>query len=124
VIKQKHDLSFSKHNADQKHKSKISIKDEGGSKYDFNDYARLRYLLADLIEDIDMLVKQDILSSVGSRSGLSREEAAVAHNVPLSETDTLHLDEILPVSKGGDRTVENTQFLDAETNINMSDRIK
>ena len=91
---------------------------------DFNDYARLRYLLADLIEDIDMLVKQDILSSVGSRSGLSREEAAVAHNVPLSETDTLHLDEILPVSKGGDRTVENTQFLDAETNINMSDRIK
>ena len=124
VIKQKHDLSFSKHNADQKHKSKISIKGQGGSKYDFNDYARLRYLLADLIEDIDMLVKQDILSSVGSRSGLSREEAAVAHNVPLSETDTLHLDEILPVSTGGDRTVENTQFLDAETNINMSDRIK
>ena len=123
-IKQKDDLSFNKHNADQKHKSKVSIKSKGGSKYDFKDYARLRYLLADLIEDIDMLVKQDILSLVGSRSGLSREEAAVAHNVPLSETDTLHLDEILPVSKGGNRTVDNTQFLDAETNINMSDRIK
>ena len=121
---QKHDYSFSKHNADQKHKSKVSFKGEGGSRYTFNDYARLRYLLADLIEDIDMLVKQDILSPIGSRSGLSREAAAVAHGLPLSETEGKHLDEILPVSKGGDRTVENTQFLDAETNINMSDRIK
>ena len=77
-----------------------------------------------IYQDIPELVKQDILSPIGSRSGLSREEAAVAHGIPLSETEGKHLDEILPVSKGGDRTVENTQFLDAKTNINMSDRIK
>ena len=124
TIKQKHDLSFSKHNADQKHKNKISIKDEGGSKYDFGSYARLRYLLADLIEDIPMLIKQNTLSPIGSRTGVSREELAVAHDIPLSETDDLHIDEVVPVSRGGDRTVDNTRFIDPKTNINDSDRVK
>lgn len=124
IVKQKHDLSFNKHNADTKHKSKISIKGKGGSKYSFQDYARLRYLLEDLIEDIPMLVKQNTLSPIGSRTGVSREELAVAHGKPLSETEGLHIDEIVPVSRGGNRTVENTRFIDAKTNINDSDRVK
>ena len=71
-----------------------------------------------------MLVKQNTLSPIGSRTGISREELAVAHGKPLSETEGLHIDEIVPVSRGGNRTVENTRFIDAKTNINDSDRVK
>ena len=119
-----HDYSFAKHNADQKHKQKVSIKGEGGSKYDFNDYARLRYLLEDLKKYLTAFENEGIIKKVGSRDGMSRDELLVAHEVPLSESEGLHLDEIDPVSKGGERTFENTQFIDAKTNINMSDRNK
>lgn len=124
--KQMHDYSFAKHNADVKHKSKVSLKDQGGSKYDFDDYARLRYLLEDLYTDIPLLIKKGIISKVGSRTGgdMSRDELMVAHNIQLSESDGLHLDEIDPVSRGGNRTLENTQFIDAKTNLTMSDRKK
>ena len=123
--KQMHDYSFAKHNADQKHESKKSMKGEGGSKYTFSDYARLRYLLEDLNESINDLVKIGALKKVGSRQGdMSKDELMVAHNVKLSESDNLHLDEKTPVSKGGERTLENTRFVDSKTNINDSDRIK
>jgi hypothetical protein len=55
---------------------------------------------------------------------MSRDEFLVAHNVKLSESDNLHLDEVTPVKKGGNRTLENTRFVDSKTNINDSDRIK
>ena len=119
-----HSYSFAKHLADQKHKQKVSIKGEGGSKYDFNDYARIRYLLEDLNKYLNAFEKEGIISKVGSRDGTSRDEMLVAHKIPLSESEGLHLDEINPVSKGGERTFENTQFIDAKTNINMSDRTK
>ena len=120
-----HDYSFAKHNADQKHESKKSMKGEGGSKYTFSDYARLRYLLEDLNESINDLVKIGALKKVGSRKGdKSRDELMVSHNIELSESDNLHLDEKTPISKGGERTVENTRFVDSKTNINDSDRIK
>lgn len=123
--KQMHDYSFAKHNADQKHSGKKSMKGQGGSKYSFPDYARLRYLLEDLNESINDLVKIGALKKVGSRkSNMSRDEFLVAHNVKLSESDNLHLDELDPVSKGGDRTLENTRFVDSKTNINDSNRIK
>ena len=48
----------------------------------------------------------------------------INHNVKLSESDNLHLDEKTPISKGGERTLENTRFVDSKTNINDSDRIK
>jgi hypothetical protein len=73
---------------------------------------------------LDDFETKKILQKLGSRSGLTRAEAAVAHDVPLSETVGKHLDEILPVSKGGDRTVENTQFVDAGLNMRDSNRIK
>jgi len=123
--KQMHDYAFAKHNADQKHSSKKSMQGEGGSKYSFSDYARLRYLLEDLNECINDLVKIGALNKLGSRqSNMSRDEFLVAHNVKLSESDNLHLDEVTPVKKGGNRTLENTRFVDSKTNINDSDRIK
>ena len=123
--KQMHDYAFAKHNADQKHSSKKSMQGEGGSKYSFPDYARLRYLLEDLNESINDLVKIGALNKLGSRqSNMSRNEFLVAHNVKLSESDNLHLDEVTPVKKGGNRTLENTRFVDSKTNINDSDRIK
>ena len=124
IKKSMHEYSFAKHNADQKHKTKVSIKGEGGSKYDFNDYARLRYLLEDLKKYLTAFENEGIIKKVGSRDGTSRDELLVAHEVPLSESEGLHLDEIDPVSKGGERTFENTQFIDAKTNINMSNRTK
>jgi len=124
IKKSMHEYSFAKHNADQKHKTKVSIKGEGGSKYDFNDYARLRYLLEDLKKYLTAFENEGIIKKVGSRDTTSRDELLVAHEVPLSESEGLHLDEIDPVSKGGERTFENTQFIDAKTNINMSNRTK
>jgi hypothetical protein len=48
----------------------------------------------------------------------------VAHGVKLSESDGLELDEIVPVSKGGLRTLDNTRFVDSKTNRNDSNRTK
>ena len=125
IKRQMHDYSFAKHNADQKHKSKESMKGQGGSIYNFSDYARLRYLLEDLNSNIENLLELRIISKLGSRdSEMSRDEFLVAHNIKLSESDNLHLDEIVPVKKGGDRTIENTRFVNSKTNINDSDRIK
>lgn len=123
--KQMHDYSFAKHNADQKHKSKESMKGQGGSKYNFSSYARLRYLLEDLVSNIDNLVALGILTKLGSRdSDMSRGEFMVEHGIKLSESANLHLDEIVPVKKGGNRVVENTRFVDAKTNINDGARTK
>jgi len=123
--KQMHDYSYAKHNADQKQRSKVCMKDEGGSKYDFSDYGRIRYLLEELSESMPSLVKVGIISKIGSRSGdYSRDELLATHNIELSKSKGLHLDEIVPVKKGGYRTPENTRFVDAKTNINDSDRTK
>ena len=123
--KQIHDYSFAKHNADQKQRSKICIKDEGGSKYDFSDYGRIRYLLEELSESMSSLVKVGIISMIGSRSGdYSRNELLATHGIDLSKSNGLHLDEIVPVKKGGHRTPENTRFVDAKTNMSDSDRTK
>ena len=51
--KQVHEWSFAKHNADQKHSRKESVKKEGGSKYTFSEWARVQYLLEDLIDGDD-----------------------------------------------------------------------
>jgi hypothetical protein len=121
---QVHDWSFAKHNSDQKHSRKESVQGDGGSKYTFDSWARVQYLLEDLCVNISNLQKLGIIAKVGSRTTMSRDELLVAHNVPLSQSDSLHLDEIIPVSKGGDRTLDNTRFVDAKTNLNDSNRIK
>lgn len=122
--KQIHDWSFAKHNADQKHSRKESVENEGGSKYTFGDWARVRYLLEELCESLTSLEKFGTISKVGSRSTTSRDELMVAHGVKLSESDGLELDEIVPVSKGGLRTLDNTRFVDSKTNRNDSNRTK
>jgi hypothetical protein len=125
MAKQMHDYSYAKHNADQKHRSKVCMKGEGGSKYDFSDYGRIRYLLEELSESMPSLVKVGIISTIGSRSGdYSRNELLATHGIDLSKSNGLHLDEIVPVKKGGHRTPENTRFVDAKTNMNDSDRTK
>lgn len=123
--KQMDDYSFRKHNEDQKHARKESFKDKGGSKYDFDSWARVRYLLEDLNSDLTKLEKFGTISKVGTRSNSKqRDELMVKHNVKLSKSKGLHLDEIVPVSKGGESTFENTRFVDAKTNIRDSNRIK
>tara|TARA_B110000114_G_scaffold112642_1_gene118214 strand:- start:237 stop:1094 length:858 start_codon:yes stop_codon:yes gene_type:complete len=122
---QLHDYSFAKHNADQKHQSKVSMKGEGGSKYKFNDYARLRYLKADLEEQIPALESLGIITKLGSRKGeRTRAEILAEEGIPLSQQSGYHIDEIVPVSKGGNRTPENTRVIDSKTNMNDGNRTK
>lgn len=123
--KQMDDWSFAKHNADQKHSRKESFKDKGGSKYSFDSWARVRYLLEDLNSNLTTLVKLGTLTKVGTRSNTKERDALmVKHGVKLSKSKGLHLDEITPISKGGESTFENTRFVDAKTNINDSNRTK
>ena len=122
--KQVHEWSFAKHNADQKHSRKESVKKEGGSKYTFSEWARVQYLLQDLINALTDLEKSNIITKVGSRTTMSRDEALVALNVPLSMSDNIHIDEIVPVSKGGNRVPGNIQSLDAKTNSADSNRTR
>ena len=125
TAKQMHDYSFAKHNADQKHGSKTCMKDQGGSKYNFSDYGRLRYLLEELSESMPDLLQLGIISPLGSRSGdYSRDQLMTGHGIDLSKSKGLHLDHIVPVKKNGDTTLENTRFVSAKTNMNDSDRTK
>lgn len=123
--KQVHDYSFNKHNGDSKHKAKKSMKGKGGSKYSFDSYARIRYLLEDLYNYLQDLLKIGAIYEIGSRkSPHKRDEFLVEKGIKLSESDGLHLDEFLPVSKGGNRTFSNTRFVDKQTNINDGNSIK
>lgn len=121
--KQVHEWSFRKHNADQKHSNKQSFKDEGGSSYTFDDWARVRYLLADLDKALIMLENSAIIQKVGSRSGeLTRDEALVHAGVSLSESDKYEVDEIIAVSNGGYRDSYNVQLLEKRQNRVKSNR--
>ena len=122
--KQVHEWSFAKHNAQQNHSSKESVKGEGGSKYTFSEWARVQYLLQDLKNALTNLEKSNIITKVGSRTTMSRDEALVALNVPLSMSDNIHIDEIVPISKGGNRVLGNIQALDARTNSADSNRTR
>ena len=101
----------------------LKSRTEGGSKYTFDSYGRLQYLLADLSTSINELVKLGALSAIGTRSTSSeRDQKMVEKGIELSESIGLQLDEIVPISKGGESTSENTQFLKAKVNLNKSDR--
>lgn len=122
--KQMHDWSFAKHNADQKHSTKQSFKGEGGSAYDFDDWARVRYLMVDLKKSLTHLENLNIIKKIGNRTEVSRDEILVANEIPLFEAHKYHVDELVPVSKGGKRTHENTQVLPAVANLRASNRDK
>jgi hypothetical protein len=101
------------------------MKGEGGSKYEFKDYARLRYLKADLEEQIPALESLGVITKLGSRKGeRTRAEILTENDIPLSQHSGYHIDEIVPVSKSGNRTPENTRVIDSKTNINDSNRTK
>jgi len=70
------------------------------------------------------LEKSNIITKVGSRTTMSRDAGLVALNVPLSMSDNIHIDEIVPVSKGGNRVLGNIQALDAKTNSADSNRTR
>lgn len=123
--KQVHDYSFRKHLSDQAHSRKISIKGEGGSEYDFDSWARVLHILHDLKNSLTQLENQNIISRVGTRtdtSDLSRDEAIVAAGIPLSESDDYHVHEIIPVSKGGSRTANNTAVIKKELNLAIGNK--
>jgi hypothetical protein len=113
---QMHDWSYAKHNADQKHSRKESVKGEGGSKYTFADWARVQYLLEDLNSNLNLLEKRSIITKLGDRNTLSRDESLVALNVPLSMSTNIEIDEDVPVAKGGKREIGNIVRLTKEQN--------
>jgi len=121
---QTHNFSFRKHNEDQKHERKSCTKGEGGSKYTFTNWARVQYLLEDLNSDLRKLEKIGVISKVGSRDDMSRDEALAALNVPLSESDNVEINEILPVSKGGKRVIGNIEALTIKENRVLSNRVR
>ena len=121
---QTHNFSFKKHNEDQKHERKSCTKGEGGSKYTFTNWARVQYLLEDLNADLRKLEKIDAISKVGSRDTMSRDEALVALNVPLSESDNIEINEKKPVSKGGYRVLGNIEALTKKENRVLSNRVR
>jgi hypothetical protein len=113
---QMHDWSFAKHNADQKHSRKESVKDEGGSKYTFAEWARVNYLLEDLYSNLSNLEKRSIISKLGDRNTLSRDESLVVLNVPLSMSTDIEIDENVPFAKGGKREEGNIVALPKKQN--------
>ena len=119
-----HEWSFAKHNSDQKHGRKESVKGDGGSKYTFDSWARVQYLLEDLNSALTLLKNHSIIASVGSRDTMSRDEALVALDIPLSMSDDVEINEIVPVSKGGKRELGNIEALPKDTNRKQSDRVR
>jgi len=122
--KQINELSFLCHNRDQKHSGKTSIKGVGGSKHTFDSWARVMTLLTSLNDSLKVLERTGIISKLGSRTTMTRDEALVFLDVPLSKSDGINIDEITPVSKGGMRLPGQIQAIPAKQNRTMSDRIK
>jgi hypothetical protein len=122
--KVKHAWSFVVHNEDQKHSRKESVKGQGGSKYTFADWARVRYLLEDLKSCLKELEKRNIITKLGDRNTLSRDEGMVALDIPFSQSHKFHLDEEKPYSKGGKRELGNIEVLTPIRNIIKKDRTR
>lgn len=111
-----HPYSFKAHNADTQHYKKVSQEGAGGSKYTFDNYARIRYILADLEADLVKLINAGIIQKVGDRSA-RRNEILTQIGSTLSQAKGKHVDEIVPVAKGGVRTKGNVRLLTAKQNL-------
>jgi hypothetical protein len=55
---------------------------------------------------------------------MTRDEALVALDVPLSLSDEFEINEIVPVSKGGKRVIGNIEALPKDKNRTQSDRVR
>jgi hypothetical protein len=71
-----------------------------------------------------MLKNRSIIAPVGSRDTMTRDEALVALDVPLSLSDEIEINEIVPVSKGGKRVIGNIEALSKDENRTQSDRVR
>jgi ribosomal protein S8 len=71
-----------------------------------------------------MLKNRSIIAPVGSRDTMTRDEALVALDVPLSLSDEFEINEIVPVSKGGKRVIGNIESLPKAKNRRLSDRVR
>jgi hypothetical protein len=120
----KHAWSFVVHNEDQKHSRKESVKGQGGSKYTFADWARVRYLLEDLKSCLKELEKRNIITKLGDRNSLSRDESMVVLDIPFSQSHKYQIDEGTPYSKGGKREPDNIEALTPIRNIIKKDRTR
>jgi hypothetical protein len=55
---------------------------------------------------------------------MTRDEALVALDVPLSLSDEFEINEIVPVSKGGKRVIGNIEALTKDENRTQRDRVR
>lgn len=123
-LTEKNPYSFLSHNADQKHSGKMSVKGEGGSKYTFSEWARVLYLLEDLNSNLKTLENRGIITKLGDRNTLSRDEALVILDVPLSKSKNIEIDEDTPVAEGGKREEGNIVALTMDENRNKGKRTR
>lgn len=112
---QVHIHSFRAHNKDTKHFRKQTKAGVGGSKYTFDNFARIRYLLADLESSMTHLMNAGIIQKVGDRSA-QRNKILAELGVPLSKAKGKHVDEIVSVARGGVREKDNVRLLTARQN--------
>lgn len=117
-----HPWSFESHNRDQKHSSKVCEKGEGGSPYTFDDYARIRWLLADLVKDLTLLVNAGIIQKVGDRNAISLKEARRLVGMKFRDLKNCVVDEKDPISKGGSRVPGNIRKLEKKKNNRKSNK--
>lgn len=118
----KHQFSFLAHNAEQNHSVKTSTKGEGGSKYTFGDWARVRYLLEDLNVNLKKLESRGIIVKLGDRNSLSRDECLVITDTPLSLSKDIEIDHDTPYSRGGKQEEGNAVALPKIKNRVKSNR--
>jgi hypothetical protein len=71
-----------------------------------------------------LLEKRSIITKLGDRNTLSRDESLVALNVPLSMSTNIEIDENLPVAKGGKREIGNIVALPKEQNRTKGKRTR
>lgn len=110
------DYSFKSHNADNKHRRKRSTKGVGDSKYTFPNYARLRYLLADLEKHLPKLIADGIIVKVGSRTSVDKYVVATKQGLKKSDVQGKHFDHVYSSADGYDITAENGRFIKPDQN--------
>jgi hypothetical protein len=69
-----------------------------------------------LYSNLSNLEKRSIISKLGDRNTLSRDESLVVLNVPLSMSTDIEIDENVPFAKGGKREEGNIVALPKKQN--------
>lgn len=112
-----HELSYRKHNADLKHEGKESRKGIGGSKYTFDEYARLMYILRDLEKRVVYLVNNKIIQKVSERGSIDRAKVATQLGVKISDMKGKHIDHSHSLASGGEDAIPNYEAIRSDKNL-------